>query len=152
MFHIINALVLAVLVPAGGAQKVEDGPACRAELNGLNLLTVLELPSGLRVEAPWRVVHSGSDENGQTKFVMFATADRVVETDPVTGVRNIIPFPQPVSLAFEGASQRELVQRAAQVWCVTVMRAQENQDLQQLSPVAVRGTRVTMLPAFQDRS
>jgi hypothetical protein len=146
MYQFINALILAVLVPASGAQKVEDGPACRAELRGLDLTTTLELPTGMRVEAPWRVVHTGDVEEGRTKFVMFATLDRVIERDPVTGTRSITPFPQPVSLAFEGESQEELVQRAAQVWCVTVMRAQENSELQKLSPSAVRAGRVAVLP------
>jgi hypothetical protein len=145
MFQFINALVLAVLVPASGAQKVEDGPACRAELTGLALTTVLELPSGMRVEAPWRVVHTGDMENGETNYVMYATVDRVIEVDPASGKRSIIPFPQPVSLAFEGKTQQELVHRAAQVWCVTVMRAQENQALQHLEPAPLKGTRVAAL-------
>jgi hypothetical protein len=152
MFQLINALVLAVLVPAGGAQKVEDGPACRAELAGLALTTVLELPSGLRVEAPWRVVHAGDMDNGEATFVMYATVDRVIETDPVSGKRNIIPFPQPVSLAFEGKTQQELVHRAAQVWCVTVMRAQENQDLQHLDPAPLKGARVASLSSADVKS
>jgi hypothetical protein len=146
MYLFMNALILAVLVPASGAQKVEDGPACRAELKGLDLTTVLELPTGKRVEAPWRVVHTGDMEDGRTKFVMYATLDRVVERDPVSGARSITPFPQPVSLAFEGETQTEVVQRAAQVWCVTVMRAQENGELQRLSPQAVKAGRVAAVP------
>jgi hypothetical protein len=133
MYLFINALILAVLMPAGGAERVEDGPACSAELKGHALTTTLELPTGTRVEAPWRVVHTGEMVEGKATFVMFATLDRVIERNPTTGSRSIVPFPAPVSLAFEGASQTETVQRAAQVWCVTVMRAQENDRLQHLA-------------------
>lgn len=142
MHMFINALILAVLVPSSDVLRAEDGPACRAELNGLDLVTVLELPTGVRVEGPWRVLHSADVEEGVTTFVMYATLDRVIERDPVTGKRSIVPFPRPVSLAFEGATQTELVQRAAQVWCVTVMRAQENQRLETLSPQQALHTRV----------
>jgi hypothetical protein len=142
MHLFINALILAVLVPASDVVRAEEGPACRAELKGLDLLTILELPSGVRVEGPWRVVHSAETVDGGTTFLMFATVDRVVERDPVTGKHSIVPFPRPVSLAFEGETQTELVQRAAQVWCVTVMRAQENQRLDRLSPQHAMHTRV----------
>lgn len=148
----INAMILAVLLPGSGMERVYDGPACRAELKGLDLLTIVELPTGLRVEGPWRVVHTGDMTGGETHFVMFATLDRVIERDPITGSRSITPFPQPVSLAFEGSSQTELVQRAAQVWCVTVMRAQENQALDKLSPERATDTRVAMSSAVRPLS
>jgi hypothetical protein len=144
MYMFINALILAVLVPASGTQRYEDGPACRAELKGHDLTTTLELPTGMRVEAPWRIVHTGEVVEGEQVFVMFATLDRVIERNPTTGARSIIPFPEPISLAFEGDSQQEVVQRAAQVWCVTVMRAQENQKLDRLGPSDGNGTRVAM--------
>jgi hypothetical protein len=144
MYMFINALILAVLVPASGAQRVEDGPACSAELKGHDLTTSLQMPTGMRVEAPWRVVHTGEMVEGKPVFVMFATLDRVIERNPTTGSRSIMPFPEPVSLAFEGDSQAEAVQRAAQVWCVTVIRAQENNKLQQLAPRPVLETRVAV--------
>jgi hypothetical protein len=144
MYMFINALILAVLVPASGAQRVEDGPACSAELKGQDLTTSLQMPTGMRVEAPWRVVHTGEMVEGKAVFVMFATLDRVVERNPTTGARNIMPFPEPVSMAFEGESQTEVVQRAAQAWCVTVMRAQQNKKLQQLAPQPVLETRVAV--------
>jgi hypothetical protein len=144
MYLFINALILAVLMPGGGAERVEDGPACSAELKGQALTTILELPTGTRVEAPWRVVHTGEMVEGKATFVMFATLDRVIERNPTTGSRSIVPFPEPVSLAFEGASQTETVQRAAQVWCVTVMRAQENDRLQHMTPEPGLVTRVAV--------
>lgn len=145
MYMFINALILAVLMPASDSERVEDGPACRAQLNGLDLLTVVEFPTGLTVEGPWRVVHTGDVEDGQARFVMYATLDRVIEKDEFTGARSIVPFPEPVSLAFEGPTQKDLIHHAAQVWCVTVMRAQENQQLQRLSPSQATDTRVAGL-------
>jgi hypothetical protein len=145
MYMFINALILALLVPASGAERVEDGPACRAELKGLDLVTTIEFGSGLRVDGPWRVVHSSDSRNGEAQYVMFATLDRMIERHALSGERSIIPFPRPISLAFEGATQAELVQHAARVWCVTVMRAQENQQLQRLSPHQMVPTRVAAL-------
>jgi hypothetical protein len=146
MHMILNAMILAVLIPASGTRTAQDGPSCRAELKGTNLLTTYELPGGVLVEGPWRVMHTGSVAEGQAHFTMFAVLDHVVEKDALTGQRNVIPFPEPVRLAFEGATQQDLVQRAAQVWCVTVMRAQENQALDQLSPKRNMVTRIAGMP------
>jgi hypothetical protein len=146
MYMFINALIIALLVPADGAKKVEDGPACRAELTGHNLVTTIEFPTGLKVEGPWRVLHSGELTEERANFIMYATLDRVIETDALTGGHHVIPFPEPVSLSFEGPNQSELIQRAAQVWCVTVMRAQENQKLERLAPNQAFNTRVAAVP------
>jgi hypothetical protein len=147
MYLFINALILALLAPAGGAHMAEAGPACRAELRGMNLLTTIELPSGVAVEGPWRITPSGTP-HGAKRFNVLATLDHVVEKDALTGNRNVIPFPQPVQLAFDGDTQEEVVRRAARVWCVTVMRAQENQSLDQLAEP--KGSRITALPRATD--
>lgn len=143
MYLFINALILAVLIPSGGFNLAEEGPTCRAELRGLSLTTVVELPSGIEVEGPWRLVQRG-DQTRSMHYIVVATLDRVIETDALTGGRSVIPFPQPVRLTFEGESQEEVVRRAARMWCVTVMRAQENRMLDRLDgPVP---TRITALP------
>jgi hypothetical protein len=147
MYLFINALILALLVPPGGASFAEAGPTCRAQIRGLNLLTVVELPTGVAIEGPWRITHH-RDEMSANRFTVLATLDHVVETDALTGGRSVIPFPEPVRLAFEGASQEEVVTRAAQVWCVTVMRAQENQMLDHLAEPTQ--TRITALPRLTD--
>jgi hypothetical protein len=149
MYMFINALILALLVPADSAHRVEDGPACRAELTGSRLLTTIEFPTGLKVEGPWRVLHNAEVIDEQPNFVMYATLDRIIETDALTGGHHIVPFPEPISLSFEGTSQSELIQRAAQVWCVTVMRAQENQKLERLSPNKAFNTRVAAVPLLE---
>jgi hypothetical protein len=143
----INALILALLVPAGAPQKVEDGPACRAELQGRKLMTTVEFPSGLQVEGPWQVVVAEQTEDG-SEHIMLATLDRLIETDALTGTRNVVPFPEPVSLAFQAETRRELLHRAAHIWCVTVMRAQENPALQHMAPrTEAANVRVAALPA-----
>jgi hypothetical protein len=145
MYLFINALILVLLGPASVTNYVEAGPTCRAEIRGLNLITIVELPTGVAVEGPWRITHR-SDEFSEHRFTVLATLDHVVETDAFTGGRNVIPFPQPVRLAFEGDSQKEVVKRAAHVWCVTVMRAQENQMLDHLAEPTP--TRITAVPAM----
>jgi hypothetical protein len=151
MYMVINALLLALLLPAGGAEKVRGGPACRAEVQGLKLVTVVQLPGGMVVEGPWRIVHGGEMKDDQTHYVMLASLDHVVERDVVTGEQKLIPFPEPVNLAFEGTSQRELVERAAQIWCVTVMRAQENQALDRLPSNQGSITRIAARPEVAQR-
>lgn len=145
----LNALILAVLVPASDVQKADAGPACRAEVKGTQLLTVYEMPGGMLVEGPWQVVNTGEARDGRTHFTMFAVLHHVVERDLLTGEKQVIPFPEPVQLAFEGETQREVMQRAAQVWCVTVMRAQENQSLDRISPRRSHVTRVAMIEPTQ---
>ena len=147
MYLFINVLILALLVPTGGTYIAEDGPTCRAELNGHNLLTIVELPTGVAVEGPWRVTQ-GTDELGAKSIVLVATLDHVIETDEITGSRSVIPFPQPVRLAFEGNTREEAAHRAARVWCVTVMRAQENQELDHLPEATPR--RITAVPRALD--
>jgi hypothetical protein len=145
MHMFINALILAVLLPGTGVERVSDGAACRAELKGHDLVTILEMATGVRVEGPWRVLHRGDMTETGPRFVMYATLDRVVERNPLSGSEHVVPLPRPVSLAFEGDTQTELVQRAAEVWCVTVMRAQENQTLDRLPPENGLRTRVATL-------
>lgn len=147
MYMFINVLILTLLVPTGGAYIAEDGPTCRAKLNGRNLLTIVELPTGVAVEGPWRVAQ-GTDGLGAKSIVLVATLDHVIETDELTGSRNVIPFPQPVRLAFEGHTREEAAHRAARVWCVTVMRAQENRELDHLPEAAHR--RITAVPRAID--
>lgn len=147
MYLFINALILALLVPTGGANLVEDGPTCRAELHGRNLLTTVELPTGVAVEGPWRVM----DQAGQsdtTAVVLVAVLDHVVETDGLTGSRSVFPFPRPVRLAFEGNTREDVMRRAARVWCATVMRAQQNRELDHLTETTHR--RITALPRVRD--
>lgn len=145
MYMFINALLVALAAQMSGANKAEDGPACRAELKGRSLLTAVEFPTGLQVEGPWRVVHAGMPHEGSEHYTLLATLDRVVEKDGLTGRQAVIPFTQPLSLAFEGETQEQLIQRAARMWCVTVMRAQENRSLESLSPQHTMNTRVAAL-------
>ena len=143
MYLLINALILALLAPLSGVNITDAGPTCRAEIRGMNLLTTVQLPTGIAVEGPWRITHS-VDALSPGRFTVLATLDHVIETDEFTGGRSVIPFPRPVQLAFEGESQEEIVRRAARVWCVTVMRAQENQMLDHLAePTQTRITAVT---------
>lgn len=145
MYILVNALIVALLVP-WAPQKAQDGPACGAVLRGLNLLTSVTLASGVKVEGPWRLSYGGEvmPETGVTHFRMLAELDRVIRKDVLTGERREILLPEPVQLELEGTSQRELVYRAAQLWCVTVMRAQENRALDQISPAQPKPVRVAL--------
>jgi hypothetical protein len=145
MYMFLNALLVALAAQMSGPQRAEDGPTCRAELKGRSLLTTIEFPTGLQVEGPWRVVHAGMPHDDSPQYVLLATLDRVIEKDGVTGGQHVIPFTEPLSLAFEASTQEELVQRAARTWCVTVMRAQQNQSLESLSPQHAMNRRVAVV-------
>lgn len=125
----IHALaVVALVVPIVlGAQPRPDAPACRADLNGDQLTTIIEFSDGYAVEAPWRVLWNrpASLEDGSEGVAVGATLNRIVEVDPATGNRQTTPFPEPIETTFEGQNETALVHRAAQIWCLTVIKAQE---------------------------
>jgi hypothetical protein len=127
-FLMNTILVLALAAPAGlSAQEPGNAPACRGSLDGDQLTTTIEFPDGYAVEAPWRVTwdRTASLEDGRRGVIASARLDRIVEVDPSTGQRVVTPFPDPIETTFEGHSEEELVYRAAQIWCLTVIKAQE---------------------------
>lgn len=119
--------LLALVVPAGlSAQQRGVEPACRASLDGDRLTTVIEFPDGYAVEAPWRVTwnRAAALEDGRPGVVAGVELDRIIERDPATGQRVETPFPEPIQTTFEGATEEQMVYRAAQIWCLTVLKAQ----------------------------
>ena len=123
----VAVVVAAVALPAGlGAQQVARGsPVCRASMDGGQLTTVVQFEDGYTVEGPWQVLQNraASLDDGARGIQVGARLDRIVEVDPSTGERQATPFPNPVDVTFEGHTQDELVSRAAQIWCASVMKA-----------------------------
>lgn len=131
-------IALAMLaVPAGlSAQQPGKAPSCRASLDGDQLTTIIEFSDGYAVEAPWRVTwnRSASLRDGQKGVTANAKLDRIVEVDPKDKQRVVTPFPEPIQTTFEGHSEQELVHEAAKIWCLTVLKAQEQQGTRQAPP------------------
>ena len=152
MYVFVSAMLLALMVPTA-PQRTQDGPACHAELRGLVLVTSVDLPSRVRVEGPWKLQHQGelNTENGTAHFRMEAELDRVVQRDGLTGQERETRLGAPVRLVFEGTDQKDLVRRAAQVWCVTVMRAQENRALDQISPSQPKPVKIALIGRAEER-
>ena len=152
MYVFVSAMLLALMVPTA-PQRTQDGPACHAELRGLLLVTSVDLPSGVRVEGPWKLQHQGelNTESGTAHFRMDAELDRVVQRDGLTGQERETRLGAPVRLVFEGSDQKDLVRRAAQVWCVTVMRAQENRALDQISPSQPKPVKIALMGRAEER-
>lgn len=125
----INALALiALLIPVGlTAQAQDQAPACRADLDGDRLTTTIEFADGYAVQAPWDVEYNrpATLQNGQSGIEVGASLDRIIEVNPDTGERVVTPFPEPIETTFQAANEQELAYRAAQVWCLTVLKAQE---------------------------
>ena len=126
-FIIHAAVVLALVTPEGaGALQVSDRePVCRGSMDGGRLTTVVQFEDGYTVEAPWQVLGNRAAplSDGGRGIQMGARLDRIIEVDPATGARQATPFPNPVSITFEGHSRGELISRAAQIWCASVLKA-----------------------------
>ncbi|HEX9107861.1 MAG TPA: hypothetical protein VF832_11545 [Longimicrobiales bacterium] len=118
--------VVAALVPATvGAQQISRiPPVCKASMDGGQLTTVVQFDDGYTVEGPWQVLQNraASLDDGIKGIQVGARLDRIVEVDP-SGSRQATPFPNPVDVTFEGHNQDELMSRAAQIWCASVMKA-----------------------------
>jgi len=119
--------VVAALVPATvGAQQISRiPPVCKASMDGGQLTTVVQFEDGYTVEGPWQVLQNRAAalDDGGKGIQVGARLDRIVEVDPSTGERQATPFPNPVDVTFEGHNQDELMSRAAQIWCASVMKA-----------------------------
>jgi hypothetical protein len=147
MYTLINAVVLAITLPADPAEIAHAVPACTAELDGRTLHTQVEFVDGYIVEGPWRITHAsrGQLRSGDDGRIVSAVLDRIVEKDALTGQRRTLPFGQGVAVTFEGATHDELVRRAAELWCATVMRL--GRGSRSFAPATVEPMRVTALPA-----
>lgn len=113
------ALVFATALHAfPGAPVESESRACRGELQGNELRTTIEFEDGSSLIGPWRVAHvAGTAEHRVTGIL-----DRVIEVDS-RGMTATTPFPHGVAVLFEGRSERDMIENAAQVWCSTVKRA-----------------------------
>jgi len=122
-------LVFLVAVPGLRAQQAGERIAmCRATLNGQQLTTIIEFSNGYHVVGPWRILGTRDRRsNGDAGIAMDAKLDRVIERSPDTGKDVTTPFPRPIETRFEGATEDDLVTRAAEVWCATVLKVQGSQ-------------------------
>ncbi len=137
-FFVQAAAVVALLFPGlGGAQAPQSSPVCRASINGAELTTVVQFEDGYTVEGPWQVLQNKATslEDGGKGLQWGARLDRIVEVDPATGHRQATAFPDPVSVTFEGHNQDELITRAAQIWCASVMKARSDAPQKSSAPV-----------------
>lgn len=128
MRWIMQAVAAGALALPGvvGAQQIAGrSPVCRASMAGGQLTTVVQFEDGYTVEGPWQVLQNraAAMEDGGKGMQVGARLDRIVEVDPATGQRQATSFPSPVSITFEGHNQDELVNRAAQIWCASVLKA-----------------------------
>lgn len=146
MRFLIGAVALiALAMPAQiWAQEPPKAPACRAALDGDQLTTTIEFSDGYAVEAPWQVTwnRGASLEDGRPGLTATARLDRIVEVKPGTKERVMTPFPEPITTTFEGQSEQELAYRAAQIWCLTVLKAQEQASTKPAGKPANQNTTV----------
>ncbi|MEX1182524.1 MAG: hypothetical protein WEF86_04765 [Gemmatimonadota bacterium] len=54
-------------------------------MKGPELLTRVELPAGIVIEGPWIVRRRGQMVGDDTRFLVYAELDRLIETDALTG-------------------------------------------------------------------
>ncbi|HWV57875.1 MAG TPA: hypothetical protein VNZ57_10515 [Longimicrobiales bacterium] len=126
-----GSTVLGLLIAVQGLFAQQSGEriaTCRATLDGQQLTTVIEFSNGYHVVGPWRVMATRDRRlNGDSGIAIDARLDRVIERNPGTDRDVTTPFPHPVQTSFEGATEQDLVTKAAEIWCTTVLRVQETQ-------------------------
>lgn len=137
--------VAALLLPgaAGAQQMAGRNPVCRASMTGSQLTTVVQFEDGYTVEGPWQVLQNNRAvalEDGGKGLQVGARLDRIVEVDPSTGQRQATPFPSPVNVTFEGHSQDELISRAAQIWCASVLKARAEAPWKSTAPAGAKAS------------
>jgi hypothetical protein len=143
MHMLINAVVLAITLPADPAEIARAVPSCTAELDGRVLHTQVEFIDGFVIEGPWRIMHAstGALKNGDRGRIIAAVLDRIVEKDALTGKRRMLPFARGVVVTFEGATPEDLLASAAELWCATVMRLGRGSN--GFAPAATEPLRIT---------
>jgi hypothetical protein len=135
MRSVIAAIVLVTAWAAtANSQTSRNRPVCSADQTGALLVTTIEYRDGYRVDAPWRVTSEGKFRKGGARLT--AALDHIIETDALTGKRQIISLPGVVELTFKGENQRQLLREAAEVWCATVGKAMAERSTHRLNRVA----------------
>jgi hypothetical protein len=111
-------LVAASAVQAQGAAK---SPTCHAVRKGQDLITRIEFPDGYSVEGPWHVKSLISAGSGST---LTAVLDHIVESRPfTTGGPQTTALPAAIEISFKGSNMDRILNEAADLWCMTVLRA-----------------------------
>lgn len=115
-------VVVAALLLAGvaEAQVVRSAPTCKANQSGAELVTRIVFPDGYTVEGPWRV--TGVVKSGRNT-TLTAVLDHIIETAAISSRREHVALPGPIQMKFTGRSMNELLNEAANLWCVTVLKA-----------------------------
>jgi hypothetical protein len=135
MRSVIAATILVIACAAASdGQTTRSEPVCRADQNGARLITTIEYRDGYRVDAPWRVTSEGKFRTGGSRLT--AALDHIIETDALTGKRQVISLPGAVEMTFKGVNREQLLREAAEVWCATVGKAMAERTTKSLNRVA----------------
>lgn len=133
------ALVLATALHAfPGVPAESQGPACRGELRGDVLSTTIEFEDGSRLIGPWRIAYVSEVQ----RYRVTGILDRVIEVDRL-GEQQTTAFPRGVAVLFEGRSEQDMIENAAEVWCSTVRRARAARGVEWSMQQPVRVTVVS---------
>lgn len=133
---VVTALLLAGVAEA---QVIRNAPTCKADQSGQELVTRIVFPDGYSVEGPWRVtdvVHSGRSTT------LTAVLDHIIETSPASSRREHVALPGPIQMKFTGRSMDELLNEAASLWCVTVLKARPASPAEAVEPGPVSQNRI----------
>jgi hypothetical protein len=133
--------VLLMAASSVQAQVGDRTPTCRAERLGEALITRIEYPDGYRVEGPWRITR---DTRAGSLSTIQAVLDRIVEFRPLTSTQQMTSLPSAIEMTFRGRSPVALLEEAANVWCVTVMKARASYDYSAVKRRAATPNRVEM--------
>jgi hypothetical protein len=131
---IATTILVTAWAAASNAQTPHNRPVCRADQSGARLITTIEYRDGYRVDAPWRVTSEGKFRKGGSRLTV--ALDHIIETDALTGKRQVISLPGVVEMTFKGSNREQLLREAADVWCATVGKAMAERSTRSLNRVA----------------
>jgi hypothetical protein len=120
--RVVGVAAVVLMACSAQAQVASREPVCQAERHGPQMITRVHFPDGYSVEGPWKVkdlVKPGSRS-------VSAVLDRIVETKPLSGKREMTQLPGAIQMTFSGQTMDDVLAEAASMWCETVVSARPN--------------------------
>jgi hypothetical protein len=120
---LLPALLAGCMYGTPGPEAL--APSCRATLRGASLMTVIDFPSGFRLEGQWQVLGLGPPDGLPTTKAMVVDLllDQLSQADTAGSEAYSIPLARSLRLRAEGPSAAEALQQVTDTWCSSVLEA-----------------------------
>jgi len=123
---------IAIMLPAllagcalGPSPTAMPGPGCRATLVGGTMTTVIDFPSGFRLEGHWLVLGLGPPDGtvGDGRMVADLLLDNLAQADSANDAPTFLPLNTSLRLRAVGENATEALQQVADTWCNSILDA-----------------------------